>query len=85
MSQLTSSIKENPKLRAAAEELKKAGIKVGDAVGEALRTMEESEVARAVRDTVLSVLPPASLTYAVDLEGFCRSLVDHREVYRANT
>jgi import inner membrane translocase subunit TIM44 len=46
--QLTSSIKENPRLRAAAEELKKRGVKVGDAVSEALRTMEESEVARAV-------------------------------------
>ncbi|KAH9935892.1 mitochondria import inner membrane translocase TIM44 subunit [Epithele typhae] len=45
---LTSSIKENPRLRAAAEELKKAGIKVGDAVGEALKTMEESELARAI-------------------------------------
>ena len=46
--QLTSSIKENPRLRAAAEELRKAGVKVGDAVGEALKTMEESEIARAV-------------------------------------
>ncbi|KAI0367014.1 mitochondria import inner membrane translocase TIM44 subunit [Pilatotrama ljubarskyi] len=45
---LTSSIKENPRLRAAAEELRKAGIKVGDAVGEALRTMEESELVRAI-------------------------------------
>ncbi|KAG5645709.1 hypothetical protein DXG03_005404 [Asterophora parasitica] len=45
---LTSSIKENPKLRAAAEELKKTGVKVGDAVGEALRTMEESELMRAI-------------------------------------
>ncbi|KAM6497097.1 import inner membrane translocase subunit tim44 [Amanita muscaria] len=45
---LTSSIKENPKLRAAAEELKKAGIKVGDAVSEALKSMEESEVMRAI-------------------------------------
>jgi len=45
---LQSSIKENPKLRAAAEELKKAGIKVGDAVGEALKTMEESDVMRAI-------------------------------------
>ncbi|KAL0065170.1 protein translocase subunit [Marasmius tenuissimus] len=45
---LTSSIKENPKLRAAAEELKKRGIKVGDAVSEALKTMEESEVMRAI-------------------------------------
>lgn len=45
---LTSSIKENPKLRAAAEELHKAGVKVGDAVSEALRTMEESELMRAI-------------------------------------
>ncbi|RPD64357.1 mitochondria import inner membrane translocase TIM44 subunit [Lentinus tigrinus ALCF2SS1-7] len=45
---LTSSIKENPRLRAAAEELRKAGIKVGDAVGEALKTMEESEIMRAI-------------------------------------
>jgi len=47
--QLTSSIKENPRLRAAAEELRKTGVKVGDAVGEALKSMEESEVMRAVR------------------------------------
>ncbi len=47
--QLTSSIKENPRLRAAAEELKKTGVKVGDAVSEALKSMEESEVMRAVR------------------------------------
>ncbi|KAI0675480.1 mitochondria import inner membrane translocase TIM44 subunit [Trametes maxima] len=45
---LTSSIKENPRLRAAAEELRKTGLKVGDAVGEALRTMEESEIMRAI-------------------------------------
>ncbi|KAE9399146.1 import inner membrane translocase subunit tim44, partial [Gymnopus androsaceus JB14] len=45
---LTSSIKENPRLRAAAEELKKTGVKVSDAVGEALKSMEESEVMRAI-------------------------------------
>ncbi|PBK72412.1 mitochondria import inner membrane translocase TIM44 subunit [Armillaria solidipes] len=45
---LTSSIKENPRLRAAAEELKKTGVKVGDAVGEALKSMEESEIVRAI-------------------------------------
>ncbi|KAI1796595.1 mitochondria import inner membrane translocase TIM44 subunit [Ganoderma leucocontextum] len=45
---LTSSIQENPRLRAAAEELRNAGIKVGDAVGEALRTMEESDLVRAI-------------------------------------
>jgi import inner membrane translocase subunit TIM44 len=49
--QLTSSIKDNPRLRAAAEELKKTGVKVGDAVSEALKTMEESELMRAVRPT----------------------------------
>ncbi|KAH0836673.1 hypothetical protein J3R83DRAFT_8393 [Lanmaoa asiatica] len=45
---LTSSIKENPRLRAAAEDLKKTGVKVGDAVSEALKTMEESEIMRAI-------------------------------------
>ncbi|KAI0923887.1 hypothetical protein AcW1_006715 [Taiwanofungus camphoratus] len=45
---LTSSIKENPRLRAAAEELLKTGVKVGDAVSEALKTMEESELMRAI-------------------------------------
>ncbi|KAF5383613.1 hypothetical protein D9615_003724 [Tricholomella constricta] len=45
---LTSSIKENPKLRAAADELMKTGVKVGDAVSEALKTMEESELMRAI-------------------------------------
>ncbi|KAG6856566.1 hypothetical protein H0H87_003066 [Tephrocybe sp. NHM501043] len=45
---LQSSIKENPRLRAAAEELKKRGVKVGDAVSEALKTMEESELMRAI-------------------------------------
>ena len=48
MFQLTSSIKENPRLRAAADELRKTGVKVGDAVAEALKTMEESDVMRAV-------------------------------------
>jgi hypothetical protein len=49
MPQLTSSIKDNPRLRAAAEELKRTGVKVGDAVSEALKSMEESELMRAVR------------------------------------
>lgn len=48
LSQLISSIKDNPRLRAAAEELKKTGIKVGDAVSEALKSMEESDIMRAV-------------------------------------
>ncbi|KAJ3852932.1 mitochondria import inner membrane translocase TIM44 subunit [Lentinula lateritia] len=45
---LTSSIKENPRLRAAAEELRNTGVKVSDAVSEALKTMEESEIMRAI-------------------------------------
>ncbi|KAL1708400.1 hypothetical protein EV121DRAFT_254415 [Schizophyllum commune] len=45
---LTTSIKENPRLRAAADALKKTGVSVGDAVGEALKSMEESEVMRAI-------------------------------------
>ncbi|EJD07340.1 import inner membrane translocase subunit tim44 [Fomitiporia mediterranea MF3/22] len=45
---LTSSIKENPRLRAAAEELRKQGVKVGDAVSEALKSMEESDIMRAI-------------------------------------
>ncbi|CAG8767459.1 14244_t:CDS:2, partial [Acaulospora colombiana] len=43
---LTSSIRENPRLRAAADELKKAGGKIGDAVGEAIKTMDESDFVR---------------------------------------
>ncbi|EJD47973.1 import inner membrane translocase subunit tim44 [Auricularia subglabra TFB-10046 SS5] len=45
---LTSSIKENPKLRAAAEELRKRGLKVSDAVGEAVKAMEESDIMRTI-------------------------------------
>jgi import inner membrane translocase subunit TIM44 len=33
---------------AAADELRKTGVKVGDAVSEALKTMEESDLMRAV-------------------------------------
>ena len=46
--QIVSSIKENPKLRAAAEEMRKQGVKVGDAISEALKSMEESDLMRAV-------------------------------------
>ncbi|KIM66461.1 hypothetical protein SCLCIDRAFT_21940 [Scleroderma citrinum Foug A] len=52
---LTSSIKEDLRLRVAAEELKKAGIKVGDAVSEALKTMEESEVMRVISCATSSI------------------------------
>ncbi|KAG6329075.1 hypothetical protein ID866_10013 [Astraeus odoratus] len=59
---LTSSIKENPRLRAAAEELKKAGVKVGDAVSEALKTMEESELMRAISRATSSLSSTISQT-----------------------
>ncbi|KAF8329512.1 uncharacterized protein EI90DRAFT_3062857 [Cantharellus anzutake] len=45
---LTASIKENPRLRVAAEQLRASGVKVGDAVSEALKTMEESDIMRAI-------------------------------------
>lgn len=53
MIKLTSSIKENPRLRAAAEELRKRGVKVGDAVSDALKSMEESDLMRAVYIDIL--------------------------------
>ena len=43
-----TSIKENPKLRVAAEQLRKSGVQIGDAVAETLKTMEESDLMRAV-------------------------------------
>jgi import inner membrane translocase subunit TIM44 len=61
---LTSSIKENPRLRAAAEELKKTGVKVGDAVSEALKTMEESEIMRTVCVRVAYVPSRHELNFA---------------------
>jgi import inner membrane translocase subunit TIM44 len=51
---LVSSIKANPRLRAAAEELRKGGVKVSDAVSEALKSMEESEVIRHVSPTMIT-------------------------------
>ncbi|KZP30586.1 TIM44 subunit of mitochondria import inner membrane translocase [Athelia psychrophila] len=45
---LTTMIKENPRLQKAAEDLRDTGLKVGDAVSEALKTMEESELMRAI-------------------------------------
>ena len=95
--QLTSSIKENPRLRAAAEELKKRGVKVGDAVSEALRTMEESEVARAVCVRPCYMLSDASLiTFfvlffsfspptLVDIQGDRGRLLDNRIHDRAHS
>jgi|SRR5712672_4197729 len=89
--QLTSSIKENPRLRAAAEELKKGGVKVGDAVTEALRTMEESELARAVRVAlrflgiiIHSYFPPPPF-FLLDIQGNCGCILDDRLHDRAHS
>lgn len=46
--QLAASIKENPRLAAAANELRKAGISINDAVGTALKGMEETAFVRTV-------------------------------------
>ncbi|PWY98125.1 Tim44-domain-containing protein [Testicularia cyperi] len=45
---IITSIKENPKLQAAADALKKSGGQVGDAVGTALRQMEDSELIKGL-------------------------------------
>ncbi|CDZ98035.1 Mitochondrial import inner membrane translocase, subunit TIM44 [Phaffia rhodozyma] len=45
---ITSILKNNPKLQEAADEMKRTGVKVSDAVGEALRQVEESEFLRAL-------------------------------------
>ncbi|GAA5981373.1 hypothetical protein JCM11641_005298 [Rhodosporidiobolus odoratus] len=68
---LTASIKENPRLAAAAEELRKAGIGLNDAVGHALKGMEEtafvrtlSKSARAVGDAAYTASAPVRDTEA---------------------
>ncbi|PWN91153.1 Tim44-domain-containing protein [Acaromyces ingoldii] len=45
---IVSSIKENPRLQAAADALRKSGGQVGDAVGATLRQMEESELIKGL-------------------------------------
>ncbi|KAK4698770.1 hypothetical protein P7C70_g7499, partial [Phenoliferia sp. Uapishka_3] len=49
---LTASIKENPRLRAAAEELRKAGSSVNDAVNHAVQSMEENPLIRGSREAL---------------------------------
>ncbi|KAG9006115.1 protein translocase subunit [Tulasnella sp. JGI-2019a] len=61
---LTSSIRENPRLRAAAEELKKQGIIVGDAVGEAIKAVEESELMRGLAKASSAVASAVATTTA---------------------
>ena len=81
---MVSSIKENPRLRAAAEELHKAGVKVGDAVSEALRTMEESELMRAVRLLCSSYDLLDFNPSVADLPSVRGGLVHDREDHRTN-
>ncbi|CAO1638436.1 unnamed protein product [Sympodiomycopsis kandeliae] len=45
---IITSIKENPRLQKAADQLKKSGGQVGDAVGTALRQMEDSELIKGL-------------------------------------
>ncbi|SPO31079.1 related to TIM44 - mitochondrial inner membrane import receptor subunit [Ustilago trichophora] len=45
---IITSIKENPKLQAAADALRKSGGQVGDAVGATLKQMEESELIKGL-------------------------------------
>lgn len=46
--QLRSSLENNPRLKAAADEMKKAGLKISDGVAEAMKAVEESELMRNV-------------------------------------
>jgi import inner membrane translocase subunit TIM44 len=50
--QITNLLKENPRLQAAVEDMKKAGINVNDAVGKAL---QDSEVLKAIGRATHSV------------------------------
>ena len=78
---LASSIKENPRLRAAAEQLRKSGVKVGDAVSEALKTMEESEVMRVISratNTVSTTIAKSTepLRNTAAYKAFSETLID---------
>lgn len=53
--QLSASIKENPRLRAAAEALQKSGGAVNDAIAEAVRRTEESALYRSGKQAVRQV------------------------------
>lgn len=52
---LATSIKENPRLRAAAEAVQKGGGVVTDAVAEAVRSVEESSLYRGGKQVVRSI------------------------------
>lgn len=64
---LVSSVRENERLRRMAEEVRRVGGNVGDAVGEAVRGMEESEGWRAVSVLLIFLRSIPSLVRSGDL------------------
>lgn len=76
-------IKENPRLQAAANDLRKTGVKVGDAVSEALKTMEESELMRAVSIHYLHWWSIISYMPSLDFTRLGSRLKHHRLKHRA--
>jgi hypothetical protein len=46
--QITTILRENPKLQEAADQMKRSGVKVSEAVAEALKQVEESAFLRGV-------------------------------------
>lgn len=81
--QLTSSIKENPKLQAAAEELKKSGLKISDAVSEAVRSLEASGFYQGVR-LDLRVFLASPYNSITDHSGDSRHVVSCGHLHRAH-
>jgi len=59
-----ADIKENPKLRAAAEAMQKQGLKVSDAVGEAMQAVEDSELMKGLARASAAVSSAAATTTA---------------------
>lgn len=54
-SRIVASIKENPKLRAAAEEMKRQGLRISDGVSDALQQVEDSEFMRQLTKTSAAI------------------------------
>lgn len=54
--------------------MRKQGIKVGDAVSEALKTMEESEIMRAVSTDQSFTKCPSRPDQYLDFTSICRSI-----------
>jgi hypothetical protein len=53
--QIVASIKNNPKLREAAEQMKRSGLRISDGVTEALQAVEESEFMRQLAKTSAAI------------------------------